>query len=359
MSAPQGHELRGAVIGFGLAGSVFHAPLIDSTAGLTVATIVTGNPERAAEARANHPDADVVADAGEVFRRSDEHDFVVVATPNATHADLAGRSIDAGLPVVVDKPLGPDAPSAAAVAERAERTGVMLTVFLNRRWDSDHLTIARLLAEGRLGPVTRHESRFERWRPSLADGGAWREDTAPADGGGVLLDLGPHLVDQVVQLHGPAASVYAEIAHRRGGRGDDDAFLAIHHESGVESHIWASVVAAAPGPRQRVLGERGAYVVAGLDSQEAELRAGRRPGGAEPWGVEPSESWGVFADGPRSESIESERGDWPAFYSGLERALRSGGPPPVDPVDAVAVLAVLDAARRSAEGGTVERPPIR
>lgn len=355
MGAPHGGELRGAVIGFGLAGSVFHAPLIASTPGLRVATIVTGNPERGAQARANHAGVEVMADAGEVFGRPGEHDFVVVATPNATHIELAERSIDAGLPIVVDKPLATDAPSAAAVVERAERAGVMLTVFLNRRWDSDQLTIARLLAEGRLGTVRRHESRFERWRPSLADGGAWREDTAPADGGGVLLDLGPHLVDQVVQLHGAASSVYAEIAHRRGGRGDDDAFLAIHHESGVESHIWASVVAAAPGPRRRVLGDRGAYVVVGLDSQESALRADRRPGGAEPWGRDPRESWGFVADGSRSEAIESERGDWPAFYTGLERALRSGGPPPVDPGDAVAVLAVLDAARRSAEGGTVER----
>ncbi len=349
-----GGELRGAVIGFGLAGSAFHAPLIASTPGLVVGTIVTSNPERAGRARDAHPEAEIVGDPDAVFDRAGEFDFVVVATPNDSHAELAGRAIDAGLPVVVDKPLAPDAERARAIVAKAEAAGVPLTVFLNRRWDSDQLTIARLLNEGRLGAVHRDESRFERWRPASRDG-AWREDTPPQEGGGLLLDLGPHLVDQAIVLHGRVERVYAEIAHRRGGAADDDVFLALHHASGVESHIWASVLAASPGPRRRVLGDRASFTVTGLDSQEDALREGLLPGGPEPWGREPESAWGRLATGDADEPVESEPGDWPAFYSGLERALREGSAPPVDPHDAVTGLEVLDAARRSAANGNVER----
>ncbi len=288
-------------------------------------------------------------------RRRDEHDFVVVASPNQSHAPLASRAIDAGLAVVVDKPLAPDAVAAQDLVIDAAEAGVLLTVFLNRRWDSDQLTIAKLIADDELGGITRHESRFERWRPTLADGGAWREDTPPELGGGVLLDLGPHLVDQVIQLHGPVESVYAEVEHRRGGAGDDDAFLALTHESDVESHIWASLVAASPGPRRRILGEDGAYVVEELDSQEAALREGRLPGGGR-WGEEPEDAWGELVTSAGTRSVPALPGDWPAFYAGFERALREGAPLPVDPAEAVAGLRVLDAARRSAASGTVERP---
>jgi predicted dehydrogenase len=345
-------QLRGAVIGYGLAGSVFHAPLIASTPGLTVSAVVTGNAERQAEARQAHPDAQVLSDAAKVFESASDHDFVVVATPNEAHADLARRALDAGLPVVVDKPLAPTAPEARSLVETAEELGVLLTVFMNRRWDSDQLTLHRLLDEGKLGEVLRYESRFERWRPALSERKPWREASSPEAGGGILLDLGSHLVDQAIELFGPVARVYAEIESRRGGA-DDDAFLALEHRSGMRSHLWASLLAAAPGPRLRVLGDRAAYVVTEVDGQEDDLRAGARPSDDEDWGVEPPERWGRLISGETSEAIASERGDWPRFYVGLERALREGSPAPVDPWDAVRGLEVLDAARRSAATGAV------
>lgn len=347
-------DLRAAIIGYGLAGSVFHAPLIESTLGLTVASVVTANPERAAQARRELPAARVLPDPEAVFADSGAQDFVVVATPNDLHAPLARRALGAGLPVVVDKPLALNAAEARGLVEDAESAGLLLVPFMNRRWDSEQLTVRRLLTEGALGEVLRMESRFERWRPELGDA-RWREQTAPARGGGILLDLGPHLVDQALQLFGPVEAVYAEISSPRGGAADDDAFLALRHETGVRSHLWTSAFAAAPGPRLRVLGDRAAFVITDLDGQEEALRAGRRPGDGSDWGAEPRERWGSLVSGDRGEPVQSAPGDWPAFYTGFERALREGGPPPVDPWDAVAALAVLDAARRSAAERTVVR----
>ena len=345
-------QVRGAVIGYGLSGAVFHAPLIASTPGLTVSAVVTGNPQRQAEARQAYPDSQVVSDPADVFENASEHDFVVVAAPNDAHVDLARRALDAGLPVVVDKPLAPTAAEARSLVEEAERLGVLLTVFMNRRWDSDQLTLRRLLDERKLGEVLRYESRFERWRPALSGRKAWREVSSPEAGGGVLLDLGSHLVDQALVLFGAVAQVYAEVESRRGGA-DDDVFLALEHRSGARSHLWASLLAAAPGPRLRVLGDRAAYVVTEVDGQEDALRSGARPSGDEAWGVEPPDRWGRVVTEEQSEAIASERGDWPRFYIELERALGEGSRAPVDPWDAVTGLEVLDAARRSAATGSV------
>jgi len=336
--------LRTGLIGYGLAGRSFHAPLIAATPGLELASVVTGDPGRAAEARRSHPGVRIEPDAESLFARAGEHDLIVVASPNTAHAELAGRAIEAGLAVVVDKPLAPTAAEARALVDKAKAARVPLTVFHNRRWDSDQLTLRRLIGAGELGDVLRYESRFERWRPQRR-AGAWRMETPPERGGGLLLDLGTHLVDQALVLFGPVRSVYGEVEHRRGGPADDDAFVALEHESGVHSHLWASELAAAPGPRLRVLGSAGAFTVEALDSQEDALRAGARPGGAERWGVEPESRWGRLRRGDANETVQPERGDWPRFYSELVAALTSGAELPVDPSDAVAVLEILERAR--------------
>jgi predicted dehydrogenase len=339
-------ELKAAIIGYGLAGAAFHAPLISATPGLAVATVVTSDPGRREQALRDHPGVHVASTPEELWQSADEHDFVVVAARNDAHVPLAERALDAGLAVVVDKPLAPSAAQAAALVERARGKGELLTVFQNRRWDADHLTLQRLLAEGALGEVHRYESRFERWRPEATE--AWRETAGAQEGGGVLLDLGSHLVDHALQLFGPASSVYAEVDNRRGSPGDDDAFVALRHGSGTHSHLWMSSVAGAPGPRLRVLGSRAAYLVAEVDGQEDALRSGRRPDDGGVWGVEPESRWGRVVKGEESEALPGEPGAWPAFYTEFERALREGGPPPVDPADGVRTLEVIDAARRSA-----------
>ncbi len=341
-------DLRTAIIGYGLAGRVFHAPLVAAAEGLEVTSVVTSSPERQAEVARRYPDAHVLSSPAELWARAEDHDLVVVATPNDSHAPLATAAIDLGLPVVIDKPLAPSAGEAAALIDHAERSGVLLTVFQNRRWDSDQLTLRRLMDEGRLGDIVRYESRFERWQPSAARG-AWRISTPPEQGGGQLLDLGSHLVDQALVLFGPATHVYAEVDARRGAPSDDDAFVALRHAGGVISHLRASAVTAAPGPRLRVLGTAGAFIVSELDSQEDRLAEGERPETRSDWGTEPEANWGRLIAGGEGVAIPSERGDWPRFYASVARSLRDGGPPPVDPRDALAALSVLEAARMSAE----------
>jgi scyllo-inositol 2-dehydrogenase (NADP+) len=336
-----------AIIGYGLAGSVFHAPLIASTPGLRVAAIVTHNAQRRSQAEQAHPDAVLYDTPDDLWADAARLDAVVIAAPNDAHAPLATTAIDLRLPVVVDKPLALDSNQARELVDHAEAEAVLLTVFQNRRWDSDQLTLQRLLRDNALGSVIRYESRFERWRPE-ARPDAWRERNSPEDGGGLLLDLGSHLVDQAIHLFGTVESVYAEIDNRRGLPGDDDDFLALAHSSGVISHLHASALVGAPGPRLRVLGTEAALIVRDLDTQEDRLRAGERPDTVSDWGVEPEHARPRLIAGERSVPLEAERGDWPRFYALFAAAINGDGELPVDPHDAVRTMRVLDAARESA-----------
>jgi predicted dehydrogenase len=345
-------DLRVGIVGYGLAGAVFHAPLVAATPGLRVAAVVTRNPERREDAERDHPGVRVVA---EVSQMLEEVDIAVVATPNRQHVPVARAALDAGVHVVVDKPLAVTASEGRELVEEAHRAGRVLTVFQNRRWDGDFLTVRRLLERGELGQVVRFESRFERWRPRISSE-AWRESGDPREGGGLLLDLGSHLVDQALVLFGRPRSVYAEVERRReGATVDDDVFVALEHDGGVSSHLWANVVAAAPDSRFRVLGLEAAYVKDGLDPQEAALRDGTRPGDPG-WGREPEQSWGRLVAGDSERPIETERGAYEKFYAGLVSAVRGEGPAPVDPLDAVSVLEVLEAAARSAETDAIVTP---
>lgn len=317
-----------------------------------MAAVVTGDPGRAAQAAHDHPQAALYDSAAALWENAAELDGVVIATANDVHVPLAVAAIDHRLPVVVDKPLAPDADAAEALIEHAERAGVLLTVFQNRRWDSDQLLLAQVIESGGLGTVWRFESRLERWRPE-PEPGRWRDSATPAQGGGQLLDLGSHLVDQALHRFGPVTHVYAEVDARRGLAADDDVFVALTHTSGVISHLRASVVSAAPGPRLRVLGSEAALIVPEPDTQEARLRAGERPDRVEDWGVEATANRPRLIAGARSVPLNGPPGDWPAFYARLRDALRSGGPPPIDPHDALATLRVLDAARVSAASRAV------
>ncbi|WP_433056605.1 Gfo/Idh/MocA family protein [Dactylosporangium sp. CS-033363] len=343
--------LRVGLVGYGLAGSAFHAPLISTTPGLSLAAIVTSDPERRKSAGERYPDARLVERADDLWTAGDL-DAVVVASPNRTHAPLARAALEAGLSVVVDKPLTPTSAEGAELAALAAERNLVLTVYQNRRWDGDFLTARKLVAAGELGKVLRLESRFDRWRP--VPKGGWRESGDPAEAGGLLFDLGSHLVDQALQLLGPATEVYAEVHTRRAGLTvDDDTFVALRHEGDARSHLWMSALAAKAAPRLRLLGDRGAYTKFGLDVQEDALRAGRLPTEAG-WGREPESAYGVLTgyDGV-DRTVPTEAGRYQDFYAGFAAALRDGGPAPVDPADAIAALKVLEAARQSAERGEV------
>ncbi|MET7604009.1 Gfo/Idh/MocA family oxidoreductase [Streptomyces avermitilis] len=351
-----GTPLRVALVGYGLAGSVFHAPLIAATEGLALDTVVTTNPERQEQARAEFGDSlRFAATPDDLWSRADELDLVVIASPNKTHVPIATAALKAGLPVVVDKPIAGTAAEARELAALADERGLLLSVFQNRRWDNDFLTLRKLLEEGELGDAWRFESRFERWRPQPK--GGWRESGDPAEIGGLLYDLGSHLVDQALALFGPAASVYAESDIRRpGAETDDDTFIAVTHTSGVRSHLYASATAAQLGPRFRVLGSQAGYVKYGLDPQEAALRDGKRPTGDGDWGVEPESLWGRLGSGESPLSgggtpVPTLPGAYPAFYDAVAKALREDGPNPVTAYEAADALDVLEAARRSARDG--------
>ncbi|MEU3220446.1 Gfo/Idh/MocA family oxidoreductase [Streptomyces sp. NPDC006971] len=354
--------LRVGLIGYGLAGSVFHAPLIAAAEGLVLDTVVTSNEERRARARTEFPAARLAASPEELWQRADELDLVVIASPNRTHVPLATTAIEAGLPVVVDKPIAGTAAEARRLAVLARERGLLLSVFQNRRWDNDFRTLARLLADGELGTVQRFESRFERWRPQLK--GGWRESGDPQEIGGLLYDLGSHVVDQALVLFGPVARVYAESDVRRpGAAADDDTFLALTHANEVRSHLYVSATAAQLGPRFRVLGTAAGYVKYGLDPQEAALRTGARPTDDQPWGEEPESLWGRIGSGESpltggGAPVPTVPGDYRAYYAAVTDALRGRGDNPVTALQAAATLDVLEAARRSArEGVTVSLPP--
>ncbi|MDT7788602.1 MAG: hypothetical protein QOF58_7021 [Pseudonocardiales bacterium] len=330
---------RVGLLGYGIAGRVFHAPLISSTEGMDLVAIVTANPERQAQAGAAYPDAKIVT-ADELFEM--DLDLIVVGTPNRTHVEYARKAIDKGVAVVVDKPFAPTSTEAKDLVASARAKGVPLTVFQNRRWDSDFLTVRKII--GQLGDITRFESRYERWVPEIWDN--WREFGDKAEAGGLLYDLGAHLVDQALQLFGPVRSVYAELDLRRPGvQVDDDVFVALTHENGVRSHLWASAHAANHGPRFRVLGSEGAFVISGMDEQEDALDAGRRPTDAN-WGRE--DRTGRLGILDETTEIPVELGAYQNFYAELQ-----AGRIPVDPSSSVYALEVIEAAFASARENRV------
>lgn len=348
--------LRVGIIGYGLAGTVFHAPLIASTPGMRVAAIVTSDPTRQARARADFPDAAVHATSEALLAEPDALDLVVVATPNRAHVPLALAALEAGLPVVVDKPAASSSAEAERLIAAARERGRVLSVFQNRRWDSDFLTARRLIASGALGVMVRLESRFERYRPTVRPE-AWREHGDPAEAGGLLFDLGAHLVDQACQLFGRPVTVYAESDTRRAGAMvDDDTFIALRFAGGQVAHLWASVIPRRPGPRLRVVGMRGVFETAHLDPQEDAMSHGMRPGDPG-WGMPPREQWGRLTsdlDGvPIEATVEPVAGSYETFYAGMREAIRTGAPVPVDPADSLLGLRVIEAARESARAGRV------
>jgi predicted dehydrogenase len=335
-------EIRVGLVGYGTAGAYFHAPLIHATPGLTLAAVVTRNPDRQAEVAGRYGAAGV-SDVRELWHRCD---LVVVASPNRTHVATAAAALAQGLPVVVDKPLARTAEEGRELVRLAKERGVMLTVFQNRRWDGDFRTVRRLAGEGRLGEVLRFESRFERWRP--VPKGGWREAGGPEEVGGLLYDLGSHLVDQTVQLLGPVREVYCESDVRREGvSADDDTFVALTHAGGARSHLWASSMAARLGPRFRVLGSAAGFVKYGMDVQEERLRAGMTPD-SPGFGDDEEDRWGLLGTEGERQIVRTEPGAYLDFYRGVAAALREGAAPPVDPDSAVDVLAIIEAARLSA-----------
>ncbi|BCB83650.1 Gfo/Idh/MocA family protein [Phytohabitans suffuscus] len=332
--------IRAAIIGYGLAGRVFHAPLISADPAYELAGIVTANAERSAAAAAQYPSTRILSSVDELLVAGDGFDVVVVCAPTPDHAAVATRTLERGLATVVDKPLAVQSVEAAELIELAELGGTPLTVFQNRRWDGDFLTVRKLVESGALGDVWRFESRFE-WR-STRPRPQWKQETAGVDGGGVAYDLGAHLIDQAVQLFGPVESYYGELdRHRPAAVNDDDSFIALTHSSGVRSHLAMSSMVAQRGTRFRVLGSSGGFTKWGLDPQESQLAGGMSPlDGA--FGVEPEQAWGRLGRDGEATAVPTERGGYREFYARLAGALRGSGPLPVDPRDALVAIGIIE-----------------
>ncbi|WP_405218564.1 Gfo/Idh/MocA family oxidoreductase [Agrococcus sp. Ld7] len=338
--------IRTAIIGFGTSGRIFHAPFLAADSDFSLDIIVTADETRLVAASEEYPNARVLSTPEELWADSESIDLVVIGSPSGTHAALASAALEAGLDVVVDKPFVATAREAEALIAQAEHLGRRITVFQNRRWDGDFRTVRALVDDGALGDIRRFESRFEWWQPELRAG--WKAEATAAEAGGILYDLGAHLIDQALQLFGPVSHVHAEVFTRRAGAGaDDDSFVALQHESGAISHLWMSAVAPMFGPRFRVLGSRAAYTSWGLDGQEPALIAGARP--RDPgFGETPEARWGTVGTDAEQHPLPTQRGDYGAFYRQLAVALRTDGPLPVDPRDAVAALQIIEQAHASA-----------
>lgn len=347
------------ICGYGLAGKIFHGQLIKSVPGFQVIGILTGNDERISQAKADFPDAIVTNDYENLLNLNP--DLIVVAGANITHVPQARAALSRGINVVIDKPIASDAQAVIELGALAAANGVAILPFQNRRWDSDYLTLKATVKTGVIGTPHRFESRLERFR--LLPKGGWRELNDPEVLGGVLYDFAPHVVDQALDLMGPAVSVTAVTRTvRETPVSDDDLMLTLHHASGGVSYLVGSLAVALPGPRFTLAGTRGALRINALDTQENHLKLGEIPNAN--WGVEPAESiveiWSSDSQGELTYStVPFNTGNWPEYYREVLAFLTESTTPTVTVDQAVETMRVIDAARESASTGKVVRldPP--
>ena len=341
-------EIGVILLGYGLAGKVFHGPLIQATDGMRIDAVVTNNAERIDQAREDFPHARIYPTTSAALAECKEASLVVVANANRAHVADASQAMTSGRHVVVDKPLAGSEAEALSLSALANAHGVQLHTFQNRRWDSDFLTLLACKERGELGTLHRFESRFERLR--TIPKGNWRELAAPEELGGVLLDFGAHLVDQALELLGPVSCVdaYARSIRQSDGA-DDDMQIILTHTCGALSVLIGSQVSAFPDPRFMLLGSQGALRIAEGDSQETLLRAGASPL-SDDWGTETftAEIRLGHSDGSATRrELPIERGNWPRYYAAVRDSILNDAPPPVHLDDVIANLRVLDAARKS------------
>ena len=331
-------KLKVGIAGYGLAGRSFHAPILAGT-NFEVTAVLTTNDVRKRHAKEDFPTVKIVSTIEELCDQ--DLDLIVIASGNQVHLSQALTAINAGIPTVVDKPMGINVAQTREILDAADSAGVAVTTYFNRKWDSDILTLKRVIRDGQIGRVIRMDSRFERFRPQL-NSQSWREKNSPEDGGGLLLDLMPHLISTAIECFGPANLKSSSIRSVRGGA-DDDCVLVLAHETGVESILSASAVVGAPGPRLRVIGSEGAFVVNELDAQEALLRAGKAPKDGK-W-EEDTSSQAFIHRGDSVEEFKTDPGNYASFYSLVHEAIVNKTAMPISPEEILAVAQIIDKAR--------------
>ncbi|MGP0147572.1 oxidoreductase [Pseudomonas oryzihabitans] len=339
---------RVALIGYGFVGQTFHAPLLSSIPGLSLDLVASRD---AARVQADLPEVRVTADYLAAVR-DPAIDLVVIASPNQTHAPLASAALAAGKHVVVDKPFTVTLAEARQLAAEAEQAGLLLSVFQNRRWDSDFLGLQAVLASGALGELTSLESRIERFRPEVRT--RWREAALP--GSGLWFDLGPHLLDQALCLFGLPERLQAQLVRQRPGALTDDWFQVQLDYGSRQVTLRAGMLAAGGVPRFLAQGTAGSWIKQGADRQEDTLKAGVRPG-APDWGQDPDPGWLIDASGER-QALPTPAGDHRRYYLALVEALAGRAANPVSPAQACALMALLEAAQRSSAEGRALMPEL-
>ncbi len=338
--------IKVGLVGYGLAGCAFHAPVIHAVPGMRLAAIVQRSGNEAAE---KYPDVRIVRSLEELLASREIH-LVVIATPNDTHYSLARQCLENGRDVVVDKPFTTTLAEAKSLVEFAKKAGRLITVYQNRRYDGDFQAIRTLVADGTLGRIVRFETNYDRYRPQLKPG-AWRETTRP--GSGILFDIAPHLIDHALALFGLPEAVTADVRSERENAVADDAFdIMFHYARGMRAMLRSSILAAAPRPRFVLHGTQGSFVKQTFDPQENNLRRGHIPASMA-WGAEPEENWGVLTtpDGDKftQRRIPSASCDYRDYYANVRDALLGKAALAVTPEWAVNVMRLLEMARESSE----------
>ncbi|SAL18015.1 oxidoreductase [Caballeronia sordidicola] len=331
--------LKVGLMGYGFAGETFHAPVIEHCGRATLAAIATGKPERAL---ADYPNATIVADFDALLALGDL-ECIVIATPNDTHFDMAKKALEAGKNVVVDKPVTLSGADAKTLADLARARGLLFAPFHNRRWDGDFMTARALIESGRLGRVTHYESHFDRFRPKVPQ--RWREEASR--GGGLLFDLGPHLIDQALALFGAPQTVFATVKAQRDHASAPDYVHLLLGYPDKEIVLHASALAALEPSRFAIHGTRGSYVKTGLDVQEDQLKAGLRPGNAEFGKNPPGLLREVDGDHDLRQEFATRDGAYAEFYRSLAASVLDGKEFPIAAQDAVDVMTIIDIAIRS------------
>src|SRR6267143_1206876 len=332
------------LIGFGLAGRAFHAPVIRAVPGLHLAAILQRSGGEAAE---KYPDVRIVRGVEELLAIPEVR-LVVIATPNETHYPFARQCLEAGRDVVVDKPFTTTLEEAVSLVEIAKKLNRLLTVYQNRRYDGDFQAIRQLVEAGTLGRIVRFETTYDRFRPQLKPG-AWRETSHP--GSGILFDIAPHLIDHALVLFGLPEAVTADVRIERENAAADDAFdVTLHYSNGMRAVLRSSILAAAPRPRFVLLGTQGSFVKQTFDPQEMNLRRGCIPNDSA-WGAEPEENWGVLTI-PKGDTLEKRRipsanCDYRDYYANVREAILGRADLAVTPEYALEVMRMLELARES------------
>lgn len=335
--------VRLGLVGYGVGGRLFHAPFIDAADGIELVGVVTRDPGRRAELAADRPGLPAYDSLTELLDAG--VDAVTITTPPATRRELVLEAVARGVHVVADKPFAPDAAGARELVEAARAAGALLGVYQNRRWDPEVRTLGALLDEGRLGQPWRVHTRLDLDEPHTLDAG-------PA--GGLLRDLGAHLVDQMLHLLGPARSVTAhlDVVELAGGPTDAGFVVALEHESGCRSYVQASKANRINGKELRAYGSAGSYRVTPGDVQVAAVRAGRLPADeGDDWGFDAEDNWGLLSTAAGQERIPSLAGRYQDYYTQFAAACRGEAALPVTGEEGLRTVMVLDAARRSAETG--------